>query len=217
MRLTVARRRAPNECRLSDGIAEQSVEWKDARIREVKAHPDLVRLERVGERLGLRVMRARGLGAVAGREGRTTQYVLGHVTPGQRRHRREVLRTIHAIGGDLVVQYRRYVRAYALRNPVPGVDADDLEGESALAVPLALARLALPGEIQEDVDAGLIPARAGVAIAREPDPEVREELADAARAGAPAREIEDRAAGRVRVRAHTRQGPGSSSPSPAGA
>lgn len=145
MRLTVARRRAPNECRLSDGVAEQSVEWKDARIREVKAHPDLVRLERVGERLGLRVMRARGLGAVAGREGRTTQYVLGHVTPGQRRHRREVLRTIHAIGGDLVVQYRRYVRAYALRNPVPGVDADDLEGESALAVPLALARLDLAG------------------------------------------------------------------------
>lgn len=80
----------------------------------------------------------------------------------------------------------------------------------------ALALLALPGEIQEDVDAGLIPARAGVAIAREPDPEVREELADAARAGTPAREIEDRAARRVRVKAHTRQGPGAEFAVPGG-
>lgn len=80
----------------------------------------------------------------------------------------------------------------------------------------ALALLALPGEIQEDVDAGLIPARAAVAIARQPDPEAREELADAARSGVPAQDIEARAAGKVRVRAHTRQGRGDEFPVPGG-
>lgn len=120
-----------------------SPEECDARIREVKTHPDIVRLDAIAERLGRHIEARLGVAAYPGRGARATRYTRGHGTPGQRRLRRRMTRAYNTIAADLVLQYYRLVRSYALRRPIRGMDADDLTAELVFAVPLALSRLDL--------------------------------------------------------------------------